>query len=325
MSTARYSAGLWAWGTLGDRFNLEGYRRALDPAEAIRLAKAVRGVSGVELTHPDNVNDGNLGRVKDALDETGLAVSSIYCNLSSEPRWQRGAFTAGESLREAALGRLKRTMELSKELGARQVTFSLLQDGYDYCFQCDYPRTMDLVVETLKEAAGFDPDVRIAVEYKPREPRVFCVISTTAAALLIVRDVDRPNVGVTIDVGHALMAGENMAEAICLLARYGKLFHIHLNDNYRRWDDDLIVGSVHLLETLEMVYWLRRLDYKGWWGLDIFPYREDPGLASERSIRVLEKCHEILDRLGMERVSGLIGRGNPPAALGEILDAVLGG
>ena len=44
-----------------------------------------------------------------------------------------------------------------------------------------------------------------------------------------------------------------MAEAAVLLRTTGKkLFHIHFNDNYRSWDDDMIVGSVHLVEFVEL-------------------------------------------------------------------------
>jgi len=46
------------------------------------------------------------------------------------------------------------------------------------------------------------------------------------------------------------MAFENPAEAVYLLASSGKLYHTHFNDNYRDWDHDMIVGSVHLWELV---------------------------------------------------------------------------
>ena len=30
-----------------------------------------------------------------------------------------------------------------------------------------------------------------------------------------------------------------------------KLFHVHMNDNYRLWDDDMMVRFVHFIEYLE--------------------------------------------------------------------------
>jgi hypothetical protein len=55
------------------------------------------------------------------------------------------------------------------------------------------------------------------------------------------------------------VAGENVAEAAVMLSMYGdKLFHLHFNDNYRFWDDDMIVGSVHFVEYVELLFWRAR-------------------------------------------------------------------
>ena len=84
-------------------------------------------------------------------------------------------------------------------------------------------------------------DVRIALEFKPKEPRNFCYLARSADTLLMALDANRENVGVTIDTGHAMAAGEYVAEAAFRLMQRGKLFHLHFNDNYRSWDDDMIV------------------------------------------------------------------------------------
>ena len=119
----------------------------------------------------------------------------------------------------------------------------------------------------------------VLVEYKMKEPRTHCFVNTAATAILMTQDLDR--VGILLDVGHSLAAKENMAEAAALIASHNKLDYIHFNDNYRAWDDDMMLGSVHLVEHLELVYWLKRIDYQGWLTLDIFPYREDGVRAAE--------------------------------------------
>jgi sugar phosphate isomerase/epimerase len=46
-----------------------------------------------------------------------------------------------------------------------------------------------------------------------------------------------------------LMASEKVAESAVLLQHYGnKLFHLHFNDNYRTWHDDMILGSLQMVE-----------------------------------------------------------------------------
>jgi hypothetical protein len=84
-----------------------------------------------------------------------------------------------------------------------------------------------------------------------------------------------PKAGVTIDTGHSFFACEDVAEAAVMLSMYGdKLFHLHFNDNDRYWDDDMIVGLVHFVEYVELLFWLREMSYAGWYSMDKYPYRE---------------------------------------------------
>ena len=87
---------------------------------------------------------------------------------------------------------------------------------------------------------------------------------------------------------------------------HGKLDYLHLNDNYRSWDDDMMVGAVHLVEYLELAYWIRRLDYQGWLTLDIFPYREDGVRAATQCREWMEGIFRAVDRVGMDAFDDVI-------------------
>jgi xylose isomerase len=127
-----------------------------------------------------------------------------------------------------------------------------------------------------------------------------------------------------IDVGHALMAYENTAESAALLQYFGKkLFYMHFNDNWRLWDDDMTVGSVHTIEMLELLYWLDRMSYTGWYALDIFPYRENGVRAAQESIRWIQGLHNILDRIGRERFEAVIASGDSMDASALLREALL--
>ncbi len=96
------------------------------------------------------------------------------------------------------------------------------------------------------------------------------------------------NVGVTVDVGHALVAGENVAEAVYRLIRAGKLFHMHFNDNYTAWDDDMIVGSVH---TVAFIEWLRALSGK----LEAYGYEKIGELISRgMAVEITREIRELI-------------------------------
>jgi xylose isomerase len=93
------------------------------------------------------------------------------------------------------------------------------------------------------------------------------------------------------------MGGENLAASASLALKRGRLFHLHLNDAWKRFDDDLIFGSVHFIEQMELLFWLDYLGFNGWYSFDLFPYREDPEKATEESLGNLRKMREILRRI----------------------------
>ena len=127
----------------------------------------------------------------------------------------------------------------------------------------------------------------------------------------MVKEIELPNVGVTIDVGHSLVAGENVAEAAVMLKLYGdRLFHMHFNDNYRFWDDDMIVGSVHLVEYIELLFWLKEIGYDGWYSMDQYPYRENAQAALRESIEFLKGIDGLLTQDGMDELREIIREGD---------------
>jgi xylose isomerase len=105
------------------------------------------------------------------------------------------------------------------------------------------------------------------------------------------------NVGILLDFGHSLYGGESPAEAARLIHSRGLLYAIDVNDNFRGWDDDLVVGSVHLTETFEFFHTLRECGWEGVWQLDQFPFREDSVEAAREGIATMRAIHRALDLL----------------------------
>jgi xylose isomerase len=137
-------------------------------------------------------------------------------------------------------------------------------------------------------------------------------MARAADTLLVARETGLPNVGVTIDTGHSLAGYENMEEdAVILSKKKKKLFHMHFNDNYRSWDDDMIVGSVHFVEFLELLFWLNEMQYDGWYSMDQYPYREDGQAALRGSVEFLQGIEKILTASAMNELREIIARGDP--------------
>ena len=123
----------------------------------------------------------------------------------------------------------------------------------------------------------------------------------------MINSIGKDNLGVALDYGHAALGYESPAESVAMCKMYGdRLKHIHINDNYRLWDDDMIVGSVHTLEYLEFIYWLRKTGYSGYMTLDQFPYREDGRDAVAESALWLDAFEKVMDNFDFEEIENVI-------------------
>ena len=306
LANHHFGAGLPAFGNCADRYCLSGYGGGgTTVEEMLDLALKVEGLDGLELIGNWHVNDGNIRDVAGMFKDRGMKICMLIPDLWTQAKWGRGSLAAPDAkTRQAAIDETKKVMDWAAELNCPYVDVWPGQDGFDYSFQADYPEAWKWLCEGLSECARHNDKVRILVEYKPKEPRTHCFVTSAAKVLLLLQELDQ--VGVLLDVGHSLQGGENVAEAAALLSSYGKLDYLHLNDNYRTWDDDMMVGSVHLVEYLELVYWLKQLDYKGWLTLDIFPYREDGVQAAIQCREWLETLFRAVERVGMKAFAEVI-------------------
>lgn len=301
----RWASNLIPYGSGADRFAAQGYRMALNTRDRVRAAGSVRGLRGVELHFPDMVEGYGIEGIRAVLEETGLACAVVSPTIS-RPEFRAGALTNPDSrLRQMALDRVRRAMDAAAELGVYRINLWPGREGHDYPFQVDYHRLWDLLVDALRTCADHDPKVQICVEYKAKEPRVHSAVGGVGILLALLTEVGRPNVGGLLDVGHAFLARERPAEAAVLLARHGRLFHLHFNDTPGDWDWDLIPGASHTLDLIELLYWLQRVGYNGWYSLDLYPLAEDPTGVLQTSVDAIEQLAgfaALLDEAELEAI-----------------------
>jgi len=244
-----------------------------------------------------------VAEVRSALDEVGLKALAITPAIYTR-EFRRGAFTNPDpKVRQAAIDLVARATEVGLELGVDYMKIWPGQDGFDYPLQADPRRLWELSVDGMQKVAGPHPGLPFAIEYKPKEPRTHMFFSDAARTLLAIEDIGLDNVGVLIDFGHSLYGGESPAAAVELCLSRGRLIDIDMNDNFRAWDDDMTIGSVHLLETLEFVLSLRRADWGKPWKLDQFPFREDPAQAARESIRTLSALLRLAEQINADELA----------------------
>ncbi|MFJ5371209.1 sugar phosphate isomerase/epimerase family protein [Pectobacterium versatile] len=317
-----FGAGLWHFANYIDRYAVDGYGPALSTIDQIKAAKEVGELSYVDLPYPFTPGV-TLSEVKDALKDAGLKAIGITPEIYLQ-KWSRGAFTNPDpAARAAAFELMNESAGIVRELGANYVKVWPGQDGWDYPFQVSHKNLWKLAVDGMRDLAGANPDVKFAIEYKPREPRVKMTWDSAARTLLGIEDIGLDNVGVLLDFGHALYGGESPADSAQLIIDRGRLFGMDVNDNLRGWDDDLVVGTVHMTEIFEFFYVLKINNWQGVWQLDQFPFRENHVEAAQLSIRFLKHIYRALDKLDIPALQAAQEAQNPLQAQRIVQDALL--
>jgi xylose isomerase len=294
-----YSVGVWTYGMGSERYVGSGYKPYRPLAERIARIAQLKGVDAVEVTFPNDVNAASLEEFRALIQHHGLKVAALGVELVCDAEWRDGSFSSTDAARRAKSIQLTtEAMDLAAELDVEVLNLWLGQDGFDYVFQADYPAAWGHLVAGLRTCASHRSDIKLGVEYKVSEPKMNGYINSGGKALALALATGMPNVGVTLDVGHALNARENPAEIAAVLQREGRLFHLHLNDNYGFSDDDMPVGTVHWAQFVELLHWLHATGYAGWHSLDLYPYRDDAGAACEASLDFLQRIQAVVSRPG---------------------------
>lgn len=298
----KYSMILGNLGNTCDRF-CKGYKSNPTSEEMLEMAvKKIPFIEGIELVGTWDIRPDNVKDMKKRLNNYGVACSSIIPDTFTDKDYSKGSITSINPLiRKKAIDYLRQMCDVSMEIDCKLINLWLGQDGYDYLLTADYDREREWLKEATTAIATEYPELKFALEYKPKEPRNFSYHARMADTILAAKETGCSNVGVTIDTGHSFMGGENVAEAVVLAKRAGNLlFHMHFNDNHGSWDDDMIVGSVHSVVYVELLYWLKKTGYEGWLSMDQYPYREDAVDAISESILWVKKFEKVVDECSDE-------------------------
>jgi len=293
----KYSMILGNLGNTCDRF-CKGYKSNPATEEMLEMAvKKIPHIEGIELVGTWDIRPDNVKDMKKRLNDYGVACSSIIPDTFTDKDYSKGSITSiVPAIRQKAIDYLRQMSEVALEIDCKIVNIWLGQDGYDYLLTADYNQEREWLKEATVRLATEFKTLKFSLEYKPKEPRNFSYHSRMADTILAAKETGYSNVGVTIDTGHSFVAGENVAEAVVLAKRAGDLlFHMHFNDNHGSWDDDMIVGNVHSVVYIELMYWLKKTGYEGWLSMDQYPYREDAADAISESILWVKKFEKIVD------------------------------
>lgn len=203
----------------------------------------------------------NLRRIKDEL-KVGFSVHAPITDL------HLGSLNS--KVRDVAIEEMKESIHLAQDIGAEVVTMHpapgilAMPPGKWSKEEYHLPRTTsnfarqeELLVRAVKDLADYAPDLLIGLENLvfPHE-----LYRSPAELWDLIRKVNRSNVGLTLDMGHAVVSGQKPADFMNLL--WDDVFHVHLHDNHGVVDEHLPLGEGSI-DYVGLIQILSNLDYQG--------------------------------------------------------------
>jgi hydroxypyruvate isomerase len=222
-----------------------------DPAERIRLARQA-GLDAVEFWLWSNKD---LDAIERALDETGVTLAGIV----AEP--------FAELTRETDHDRFLAGLEKSRDVAMRLGASVLICQSGPLLAGIDRGRQHDALTTAMARSADVLAGSGVRLGLEPLNDRVDhpgYYLTSTEEAFAIVDAVNRPEIGLTYDLYHSMVMGEDPQTVAG--GHLDRIVHVHLADHPGRNQP----GSGEL-DLKAQLYWLARAGYDGWVGLEFRP------------------------------------------------------
>lgn len=265
------------------------------------------GLNYVDLNYPEHIVGKSLEELKELLDKYNLNLNGVALRF-------RGDFINGElgnsnpEIAQKALQLCKDASDFCRELGGTVVTIWLGFDGFDYNFQINYRKVWDQLVKAYQTVCDYAPDLKISIEYKPYEERAYAFVDSMGITGMLLQEVNRENIGVTLDYCHMLMKHENPAFAADIFGSRNQLYGIHANDGYGVADDGLMIGTSTPFKTLELLFYLKKHNYDGVIYFDTFPVIEPAVEEAEMNVDMITYMDGLIDELGLDYIQSIIDK-----------------
>jgi xylose isomerase len=317
----RFSAGIWFFSPAESRFH-ERYGKALSIEQRLEIAAGLKeyGLAGLEAHYPNEINEENEKLWRDFCADAGIRLVTVVPLLFRDQQFEFGSLSSPlPEARKAAVELTVRALEMNLRM---ETDFCVVWpgiDGYENPFGIDFSAMRDRFADGLAEAMDCVPCVRVAFEPKPYEPRGRIIFGTTPEGMLLCHMVEEklqnPEnrhvlvdghalVGLNPEVGHALMACEDLPYAYSWPLSEGRLCHMHLNSQpLGNFDQDLNVGTISPEQNEALLYVLKMHGYQGWFGIDINPERMPVDAALRISMDALRAANDRIEALDHESIA----------------------
>lgn len=187
-----------------------------------------------------------VAQIRDYMKTSKTKLLWNTANLFTHPRYVHGAATSNHAdVFAYSAARVKKGLEIGKELGAGNYVFWGGREGYDTLLNTDmkleqenYARFLQMAVDYAKEI-GFDG--QLLIEPKPKEPTKHQYDFDVATSLSFLQKYDlAPHFKFNVEANHATLAGHSFQHELRVARINGMLGSVDANqgDQLIGWDTD---------------------------------------------------------------------------------------
>jgi protein FrlC len=271
-------------------FSTNAYTR-LSLSDALQGIKAA-GFAGVEIladvphAYPPQITLELTASVRKTLERLDLQVSNVNCNCSfgywkdapPEPYFEPSLISPNPRHRADRTAMILRTLEFAKEIGARNISITSGRTLGGMPPDKAAGQFAESIRPILDRAESLGVDVGIECE-----PGLF--LEYVAELREWIDRLNHPRLGANLDIGHSVVIGESIADAVNLLA--GRIWNLHVEDLPGRKHYHMIPGEGNLdWQTLKAS--LQAIHYDRFLTVELYTHTEKPQEAAEKSYKFLK-------------------------------------
>jgi fructoselysine 3-epimerase len=262
------------------------------------LADALRGIrkagfEGVEIladephAYPLKIDGALTDSVRRVLDETGLVVSNINCNCSfgywkdapPEPYFEPSLISPDPKYRADRTAMIKTTLDFAAKVGAKNISITSGR-----CIGGMPPdKAEKQFAESMKPLLDHADKVGVEIGIEC-EPGLF--LEWASELYDWIERLDHPKFGANLDIGHSVVMGELIDEAVQVLA--GRIWNMHVEDLPGRKHYHMIPGE-GTFDWATLKASLAAVKYDRFLTVELYTHTANPQEAADKSYAFLSR------------------------------------
>lgn len=246
---------------------------------------AVEVLADVPHAYPASIDEAFAAGVRRELDDLGLRVSNVNANCSfgywsdapAEPYFEPSLISPNPKHRADRTELILKTLDFAKAIRAANVSITsgrLLGGMPPELAERQFPESMKPILDRA-ETLGVDVGVEL-------EPGLY--LEWVDELVDWIDRLGSRRFGANLDIGHSVVMGENVTEAVTKLA--GRIWNLHVEDLPGRKHYHTIPGR-GTFPWHELKAALERVKYDRYLTVELYTMTADPQAAADESFRYL--------------------------------------